>query len=565
MPVWLPWRRQDITEAAPTTVLAQSVPARTGYVPDVPLGGSTKYQPGGDYPTDRVSFMQQVYGAYLGCPWASAAVDTVARTVTAGGLRLVNDNDDDHHRLTPEKRPPNVQKLQALFDRCNPHEDIRQLMRGVVTDIQVFGDAFVEVTWLGGQPVALYSLDAPSMIVNADVHGTVTGFTQQLGPERIVDFEPHEVLHISTDSPRGSLYGLGVIQRALLPITVWLFTAALMKEAMRKGDPPSVVFDFGPELTEDAIKRWRQQYQVRNLGAANIGTPVTTQGLAGIHELKVNRLAEYIAILNQKRDEIIASCGVPPRKLGIAEAGQLGGTGEGSTQDKTFRVNTCGPLAELVLEKFQYHLAEHAFGVTDWRVEFGDVDWRDDQVVETIRDQRLRNGSWSLNRYRFEIGEPEVDGGDEAVLVDRQNLLLWADMAAYSKAFVASTNPAVPGDVAPAPAGVDVLPKTAGAAPAVPAKAAVPVAAKAAPGKPGEPAAAPKPVETDDTARLEESWQRAFKHMRREALRTLPTLEEDVHPEPWPPSPDDIEAPTQPANPGLTAADAAPLIDKDIA
>jgi hypothetical protein len=57
--------------------------------------------------------------------------------------------------------------------------------------------------------------------------------------------------------------------------------------------------------------------------------------------------------------------------------------------------------------------------------------------VEVIRDQRLRNGSWTLNRYRAEIGEPPVDGGDDAVLVDRQNLVLWQDMAAMSKAMVA--------------------------------------------------------------------------------------------------------------------------------
>jgi hypothetical protein len=64
-----------------------------------------------------------------------------------------------------------------------------------------------------------------------------------------------------------------------------------------------------------------------------------------------------------------------------------------------------------------------------------------------------------LNRYRAEIGEPPVDGGDDAVLVDRQNLVLWADMQAMSKAMVASKGapavaaaqppaalPAAPGD-----------------------------------------------------------------------------------------------------------------------
>jgi hypothetical protein len=50
----------------------------------------------------------------------------------------------------------------------------------------------------------------------------------------------------------------------------------------------------------------------------------------------------------------------------------------------------------------------------------------------------LRNGSWTLNRYRAEIGEPPIDGGDDAVLIDRQNLVLWSDFAAMSKATVAA-------------------------------------------------------------------------------------------------------------------------------
>jgi len=101
-------------------------------------------------------------------------------------------------------------------------------------------------------------------------------------------------------------------------------------------------------------------------------------------------------------------------------------------------VNTCGPTGELALEKFSFALCYQAFGVKDWRIKFGEVDWRDDLVVEQIRDLRLRNGSWTANRYRKDIGEPSIEGGDDPVLVDRQNLVLWADMAALSKASVAA-------------------------------------------------------------------------------------------------------------------------------
>ncbi len=65
-----------------------------------------------------------------------------------------------------------------MIGYCNPRENIRQILRGVIIDLLVFGDAFIEVVWLGQQPVALYTLDCPSMMPIADEHGNVTSYVQ---------------------------------------------------------------------------------------------------------------------------------------------------------------------------------------------------------------------------------------------------------------------------------------------------------------------------------------------------------------------------------------------------
>ena len=59
------------------------------------------------------------------------------------------------------------------------------------------------------------------------------------------------------------------------------------------------------------------------------------------------------------------------------------------------------------------------------------------QVIELIRDQRIRNGTWTLNKARSDIGEPPVDGGDNPLLVDRQNMVLWSDLEQLSAANLA--------------------------------------------------------------------------------------------------------------------------------
>ncbi|MFI2078669.1 phage portal protein [Streptomyces triculaminicus] len=415
------------------------LPERSGFEFGIGPGGLTETNQGIGVATrtDRRSTLNQLYDAYLACPWAWASVNAIARTITAGGLVTDWDNDDGQGDEEQPDKPAEVLLLERMLAYCNPRENIRQILRGAITDLLVFGDAFIEVVWLGNQPVALYSLDCPSMLPIADEHGTVTGYVQltELGQRAV--FEPREVIHISLDSPRSGVFGVSPTQAALLPITAWLFAAATSKEIFRKGAPPQIHVDFPSSASAAEINRWNAQYQQRNIGPRNIGTPISTKGGAQIQELAQSRTMDYLQYLDQKRDEIIAAYGVPPAKVGIIESGNLGG-GTGESQDRTFMVNTCQPLAELVLEALNFHLARVGFSVEGWRLKFRDVDMRDSKTVEEIRDLRLRNGSWTLDRYRADIGEPPMDGGDQPVLVDRTNLVRWADMDAASKAWIAN-------------------------------------------------------------------------------------------------------------------------------
>lgn len=420
------------------TALAK-LPERSGFEYGIGPGGLTETNQGigAATQTDRRSMLGQLYEAYMACPWAWASVNAIARTITAGGLVTDWDNDDgEGDEDTPDK-PAEVKLLESMLAFCNPRENIRQILRGVIVDLLVFGDAYIEVVWIGNQPVALYSLDCPSMLPIADEHGAITSYVQYTELGQRAEFEPREVIHISLDSPRSSVFGVSPTQAALLPMTAWLFAAATSKEIFRKGAPPQIHVDHPASASPSEINRWNAMYQQRNIGPRNIGNPINTKGGATVNELAQSRTMDYLQFLDQKRDEIIAAYGVPPAKVGIIESGNLGG-GTGEAQDRTFMVNTCQPIAELVLEALNYALAKIGFGVEGWKLKFRDIDMRDSKTVEEIRDLRLRNGSWTLDRYRADIGEPAVEGGDQPVLVDRENLVKWADMDAASKAGIAS-------------------------------------------------------------------------------------------------------------------------------
>jgi HK97 family phage portal protein len=437
--VWNPFRRsQPVTEAVTTAMAAPANASRAGFEYGIGPEGLREWSQsvGSATQTDRRSMLQQLYESYLACPWSWAAVNAISRTITAGGLSFDWDTDDGEGDEEQPDKPTEVLACEKLFKFTNKREDIRQLMRSVIADLLVFGDAFIEIVWMAGYPVALYSLDSPSMNLIADPHGDVTSYVQITEFGQRAEFTPNEVIHISLDSPRSGLFGVSPTQAALLPITAWLFAAATLKETFRKGNPTTLHVDHPQSMAEPETNRWLARFMQRNIGPRNIGVPVITRGGATVKELAASKIDEFLHTLDQKRDEILATYGVPPAEATVIESGNLGG-GTGESQRKTYLMNTCGPIAALVLEKINYHLVRQGFGIEGWHVKFPEVDMRDSKTIEDIRDMRVRNGSWTLNKYRTEIGEMPVDGGDAAVLVDRQNIVLWRDMGALSTAGVA--------------------------------------------------------------------------------------------------------------------------------
>lgn len=429
--------RSEITEAAPKVELAPATTPRQGFEAGIPARGLTEQSArgSGSGHADRLTLLVDLYDAFLACPWAWAAVNAIARTITGGGIAFRWDRDDGEGDTEQPDKPLEVLQCERLLKFCNPREDLIQLLRSTIADLEVFGDAFIEVVWAGGIPVALYTLDCPSTSPIADPHGAVTGYIQVTDQGQEAHFDPHEVIHISLDAPRSGVFGVSPTYAALLPIKVWLFTMATLKEIFRKGNPVSLWVDHPASMRDTDQTKWIDQHMSRNVGPLNVGRPVVTKGGAQVTELQRSRIEELLHTLDQQRDATISAYGVPPAQVGIIEAGNLGG-GTGESQRKQFEVNTCAPIAALLLEKLNFVLTR-AFGIEGWSLHFKAIDLRDSLVIEQIRDMRLRNGSWSLNKYRTEIGEPAVDGGDQPVLVDRQNIVLWRDMGAASTAGIA--------------------------------------------------------------------------------------------------------------------------------
>jgi hypothetical protein len=92
---WFNSRRAE-PEVLETASAERKLPERTGFEYGIGPGGLTETNQGlgASTQTDRRSMLDQLYQAYMACPWAWASVNAIARTITAGGLVTDWDNDD---------------------------------------------------------------------------------------------------------------------------------------------------------------------------------------------------------------------------------------------------------------------------------------------------------------------------------------------------------------------------------------------------------------------------------------------------------------------------------------
>lgn len=543
MGLWDRLTGREVTEAkqaGPIKALPGNTPSRQGYIYGVPPGGTDENAPPNamGYSGDRRQQLSELYQAYLKCPWAWACVQAIARTVTAGGLETDWDGDDGEGDQEIPDKPPAVLALEQLLAFVNPQQNIRQLLRNFIADLQVFADGYIEVVWSGSVPVALYNQDSPTTMPEADDHGNITGYVQIDEYGRKVHFEPHEIIHVSLDAARPGITGVSPMQAAEPAILAWIWAASTGKEAMRKGLPPNVHVDFPSGKQESDLRTWRDKYLSQNVGPKNIGTPVQTIGGATVKELQTGKIADVITFKNQCRDEILSIFGVPPAKAGVIESGNLGG-GTGDSQDVTYHLDTCAPIAELVAEAFTWALAVQAFGITDWKLKFGDADYRDSKLVEDIRSQRIRDGLYTLNRARAEVGEPTVDGGDDAVLVLQRTVVVWSDVAGMSAAAVTAAGQ-----------GGQPQQPDSGEAPDAPQDGVTAPGQQAKPGD-GKQDDAKPPRDREKEAAV-------FRTRLAEALKQLPDLGDEDEPQV-------AHEPNQYPQHAMTAQDAGALLPKIIA
>jgi HK97 family phage portal protein len=357
------------------------------------------------------------YKVFIANQWVSGCVDVIAKRITSGGWKCVEAEDG-------KGSAQNEQRIKDLLKLENLEEDFVQLLNSIATDLEIFGEAFCELVYdPSGNLVNLCMIDCVSMTTFFDKHGNVTGYKQTLEKSlETVWFDPHEIIRWWLPDPRAKKKALSPIEKLKDPVYLQQSMVTWQEKFFKQGGKPAYSVEMGPDSNEDDADRWLLWYKENYLGIQNAHVPPTMYGGGKIVEFGKGSIdVDYDKGEDKQRLKIIVVYGVPPAQLSIIESGNLGG-GTGEDQNKAFINNTITPLANIILEKFNYRVLQKAMNIYDWKITTQYADYRNDTTVTEIEDKQIRNGSLNIDEARAEHGRTPVQGGSENVIVTSKDV-----------------------------------------------------------------------------------------------------------------------------------------------
>ncbi len=337
--------------------------------------------------------------------WVRAVVGVICKAVTARGFTLAP--------TRPGADPKNAELLADFFANCNPNDTLLEILDDITRDEYVFGNAFLEVVQgVNGKPKELWNLDATTMRVKADEHGSITGYVQAprfsaKGASK-VEFASNEVIHFKLGTKGATLYGLSPLASLILPVTVDKYAQIYNRAFFINGAKIRGAFIM-KDATPEQVERNREYMQARAKNPDSAHSDLLLEGEIEFKQIGVNQKdMEFLELREFTRNEILAVYGVPPGKVSIIETGNIG-AGTGDHQTQTFYEETILPFQMRVAEKINKHVVRQGFGITDWAFQFNKraIDEKDQAEIFNIY---LQNGVFSPEEVRRMVAPrmPEI-------------------------------------------------------------------------------------------------------------------------------------------------------------
>lgn len=365
----------------------------------------------------RVSY-KTLESLYTKESWVRAAIDVIVRSSTSAGYRFIPSAEEDN--ADEVKQTECYKDIVKLFEQPNSENSFEELAARIITDLHIYGDAYLELVLKDDKIVAIYNIYAPSVRVLVNKHGTVQGYLQVMdgglfsSAAKGIFFEEEQIVHFKLNNPGNEVYGLSPLESLFVPIESDLYAQAYNRDFFKNNATPRLHIDMG-NCTYAQLKRNRHYWNSEFRGARNAHKTIITEGGAKINP--IGTPPKDMEFLNQRkfsRDEILAVFGVPPIKVGVYEDANRSNAKE---QDKTFKAEKILPMQKIIAQKINRKIISKF----DCPVKFAfnPIDLRDAKDQADIDGLHLESGSRTINELRARDGFKSVAWGNWPLMNNR--------------------------------------------------------------------------------------------------------------------------------------------------
>ena len=354
------------------------------------------------------SFRERTLEAYRG--WVFAAVNAISTEV--GDIKL--------HLMvrTAEGEAEEVfeHPVLDLLKKVNPRMTKHDLFEITQAHKELEGNAF----WFLARDAAnqireIWPLrpDRVTFVQDEKSALMVSQYIYRQRGGQAVKFKPEEIIHFSQFNNEGEypfpVRGLGTVQAAGRAIDTNFFASEWNKNFFLNSARPDVILKATSKLAPAEYERLKRSWDSAFRGTAKAHRPFILQGGLEIDKLTSSQKdMDFVAQLEQSRDEILAVFRVPKSVLGVTDGTQTRATAEAT--NFIFARSTIKPKMQSIADTLTEILLP-LFGVEEHWFTF-------DSPVPEDKDAKIKEYAAGIDKWltrndiRNQEGLPPTENGD---------------------------------------------------------------------------------------------------------------------------------------------------------
>ena len=336
--------------------------------------------------------------------WVNACIQTYLDEVVNLGFMIKNPYSDEVDVVASEYLT-NLFENPMGYDSNDTYSSYQTLMWKSYLGL---GDSFSEVVFdeqFDKVPIGLKHIPTEVMSYYPD--------TDQWGFfDDSYRFEPENLIHIKDPDIRGGVWGESKIDILASDIRLEILGTDYTSEILEsKGLSPSGTIEYDNTMSDI---EWNNEIaRLEAMAQHNRQGTMILRGGRYNQSSVTNRDLQYQDLMENVRDRVLATYGVPPHMVSVVEVANIG-TGTGESQMKQFKKTFKGK-ARIFEDAYKKVLGRSTFKET---FQYKELDIDDKLVKAKIEDIRINNGSLSIDEVRASYGQsPLPKTGSEVNII----------------------------------------------------------------------------------------------------------------------------------------------------